>query len=212
MQDYYAARATEYDTIYSKPERQADLRQIERWLPGVFTGRSVLEIACGTGYWTQFFPSQCTRVLAIDASPETIRVARTRVPARKVEFIVSDAYNLPLQAELFDGGFAGFWWSHVPRARQCAFLDGFHARLEPGASVVLLDNRFVPDSSSPISEQDGDGNTYQTRRLSDRSSHRILKNFPSRQELINSVSPFASTLHYREWEYFWALEYTTAAP
>jgi demethylmenaquinone methyltransferase/2-methoxy-6-polyprenyl-1,4-benzoquinol methylase len=31
MQDYYAARAREYDEVYRKPERQADLREIERW-------------------------------------------------------------------------------------------------------------------------------------------------------------------------------------
>ena len=34
MQDYYAARAREYDEVYRKPERQADLREIERWLDG----------------------------------------------------------------------------------------------------------------------------------------------------------------------------------
>jgi len=77
MQDYYAARAAEYDTVYLKPERQADLRQIERWLPGVFVHRSVLEIACGTGYWTQFLAPVCTSIVAIDAAPETLRIART---------------------------------------------------------------------------------------------------------------------------------------
>ena len=54
MQDYYAARAPEYDRIYLKPERQADLGAIRQWLPTVFKGRSLLEIACGTGYWTQY--------------------------------------------------------------------------------------------------------------------------------------------------------------
>ena len=52
MQTYYAARATEYDQIYLKPERQADLRAIEAWLPPFFTGARVLEVACGTGYWS----------------------------------------------------------------------------------------------------------------------------------------------------------------
>ena len=33
MQGYYAARAPEYDRVYLKPERQADLRAIEAWLP-----------------------------------------------------------------------------------------------------------------------------------------------------------------------------------
>ena len=52
MKEYYAARAKEYDQIYAKPERQTDLRLIEQWLPSRFEGARVLEIAAGTGYWT----------------------------------------------------------------------------------------------------------------------------------------------------------------
>ena len=49
MKEYYAARAKEYDQIYAKPERQADLRLVEQWLPVRFEGARVLEIAAGTG-------------------------------------------------------------------------------------------------------------------------------------------------------------------
>ena len=212
MHDYYAARASEYDRIYLKPERQSDLRKIERWLPAVLTGRSVLEVACGTGYWTQFLVPNCATVVAIDASPETLRVAQSRVPPDRVRFLVGDAYNLPIASARFDGGFAGFWWSHVPRERISEFLRGFHAVLTPGAKVVLLDNRFVLGSSTPISGADAEGNTYQVRSLSDGSTHRVLKNFPSKRELLAAVSPFATGLRYHEWEYYWALEYAATAP
>jgi SAM-dependent methyltransferase len=212
MRDYYAARATEYDKVYAKPERQADLRQIEQWLPTVLAGHSVLEIACGTGYWTQFFAPRCTRIVAVDSALETIQIAKSRVPPEKVELVVGDAYSLPPQPRPLSAGFAGFWWSHIPRTRVGEFLRDFHAALELGAPVVLLDNRFVPGSSTPITEQDAEGNTYQTRLLSDGTSHRVLKNFPSKQELLAAVSPFATEVRYHEWEYFWALEYATAAP
>ena len=42
---YYAARAQEYDRIYSKPERQADLARLQELIPSYFVDRSVLEIA-----------------------------------------------------------------------------------------------------------------------------------------------------------------------
>jgi len=212
MQHYYAARAAEYDKVYAKPERQADLRRIEQWLPSVLKGRSVLEVACGTGYWTQFFAPHCPRVVAVDSASETIQVAKSRVPPEKVEFVVGDAYNLPPQRAPLSAGFAGFWWSHIPHARVGEFLRSFHAALEPGAPVVLLDNRFVPGSSTPVAEQDADGNTYQTRFLADGTSHRVLKNFPSKLELLAAVSPFATVLRYHEWEYYWALEYATTSP
>lgn len=47
---YYATRAQEYERSYGKPERQDDLARLRRLIPGHFTDRKVLEIACGTGY------------------------------------------------------------------------------------------------------------------------------------------------------------------
>ncbi len=210
MQGYYAARAPEYDRIYLKPERQDDLRQIEAWLPPLFAGRSVLEVACGTGYWTQFIAPSAARVLALDTAPETFRIARSRVPQANVEFAVGDAYALPHAGPKFQGGFAGFWFSHVPRSRTREFLRGFHATLAPGATVVLLDNLFVAGSSSPISGSDADGNTYQERQLSDGSTHRVLKNFPSEVELRALTAGLCTRVRYRTWQYYWALEYALA--
>ena len=92
MQRYYAARAGEYDRVYEKPERQADLRQIEAFLPPMFAGRSVLEIACGTGYWTRFIARAAKAVFAFDASAETRRVAARRVDPANVRFDIGDAY------------------------------------------------------------------------------------------------------------------------
>jgi ubiquinone/menaquinone biosynthesis C-methylase UbiE len=211
MQGYYAARASEYDRIYLKPERQADLRKIESWLQRSIAGGSVLEIACGTGYWTRFYAPACSRVVALDSAPETLDIARKRAP-ETVSFIVGDAYRIPPQAEKFDAGFAGFWWSHMPLGRISEFLHGFHALLRPGAKVIFLDNRFVEGSSTPISGRDSEGNTYQARRLDDGSIHRVLKNFPTREGLQQALSPLADNVQYYEWDYYWAVEYALAAP
>jgi ubiquinone/menaquinone biosynthesis C-methylase UbiE len=210
MHAYYAARALEYDGIYLKPERQADLRAIEAWLPPLFAGASVLEVACGTGYWTQFIAPVADRVLAVDAAPETMAIAKSRVPQDKVRFEVGDAYELPAHSEKFDAAFAGFWFSHVPKQRQQAFLAGLHALLRPGARVVLLDNRYVEGSSSPISEQDDNGNTYQTRKLADGSAHRVLKNFSAEQELKALVAESGRDARLKHWQYYWAFEYLVA--
>ena len=207
MQTYSADRAHEYDTIYAKPERQADLRLIEAWLPQVFRGCTVLEIACGTGYWTQFIAPVASEVVALDSSPETMEIAKGRVPPGKVEFVVGDAYALPDLGREFARGFAGFWHSHVPVSRVREFLQGFHARLGPGAKVVLLDNLYVEGSSTPISERDAEGNTYQTRTLRNGTTHRVLKNFPTESELRALTEGLCSELQYRTWQHYWAVEY-----
>jgi demethylmenaquinone methyltransferase/2-methoxy-6-polyprenyl-1,4-benzoquinol methylase len=207
---YYAARAAEYDRIYAKPERQRDLRAIEQWLPTVFAGRSVLEIACGTGYWTQFIAPVAARVNALDAAAETLRIARSRVPAAHVDFMEGDAYRLPQELAGFEGAFAGFWISHVPRSRVREFLTGLDRALARGAKVVLLDNRYVEGNSTPICETDSGGNTYQLRKLDDGSSYRVLKNFPTQHEMREGLGGLAREIRFHEWEYYWAVEYSTA--
>ena len=42
---YYAARAREYERIYDRPERQADLARMKDLVPSYFTGRDVLELS-----------------------------------------------------------------------------------------------------------------------------------------------------------------------
>ncbi len=208
MQSYYAARAGEYDSVYQKPERQADLREIERWLPAVLFGATVLEVACGTGYWTQFIAPVASSIVAIDSASETLAIAERRVLASNVEFQVGDAYALRPDSRGFDAAFAGFWFSHVPLARRREFLGGLNAVLRPGAKVVLLDNLFVAGSSSAIAEQDGSGNTYQSRTLNDGSTHRVLKNFPAEAQLFALLeSGLGRSAEYIRWRFYWALVY-----
>jgi ubiquinone/menaquinone biosynthesis C-methylase UbiE len=212
MQSYYAARAPEYDRVYQKPERQADLRRLRRWLPPVLADSRLLEVACGTGFWTQFIAPAASEVVALDASAAALAIAIGRVPNGKVKFLVGDAYRLPQDQGRFNAAFAGFWFSHVPRSRQREFLAGLGRVLDPGATVVLLDNLYVAGSSHPISEHDADGNTYQTRELDDGSRHRVLKNFPSEAELRAVVAGLGERAAFTEFEYYWAFRYLATGP
>ena len=207
LQDYYAARAHEYDAIYRKPERQVDLRAIEAWLPPIFAGARVLEVACGTGYWTQFIAPVAAAVLAIDSAPETMRIAADRVDAGQVRFEFGDAYALPASQPPCDAAFAGHWLSHVPKARCREFLTGLNAVLAPGSTVVLLDNRYVEGSSTPVSAADAAGDTWQVRTLADGSVHRVLKNFPDHAELRSVTEDIGTDVVCTSWPYYWALRY-----
>lgn len=208
LQSYYALRADEYDAVYTKPERQSDLRKIEKWLPPAFYRRNVLEIACGTGYWTQSIAPTASSIYALDSAEETLQIARQRVSESHVTFSLGDAYTPKSNSRNFDAAFAGFWFSHVPNELQTEFLTTLNSALLPGAKVILLDNRYVKGSSSPISEQDALGNTYQSRKLKDGSRHRVLKNFPSEEQLHALVdNGLGNSVKYTAWEFFWALEY-----
>jgi len=208
MQRYYARRAQEYERIYEKPERQADLAAMTAWLPGQFEGRHVLEVACGTGWWTPHGAARAASWLATDVNEEVLAVARTKaLPHARIEFRIADAYALGL-APVHDAAFAGFWWSHVPLQRAEAWLDGLHACLKPGATVVMVDNRYVAGSSSPLIRRDLQGNTYQARRLADGSTHEVLKNFPGEAELRRLLGDRITGWCWTEWTHYWACRYT----
>jgi hypothetical protein len=60
---YYAARAAEYDDVYGKPERQDDIRSLRTLLRELLSGHSVLEVACGTGFWTEEIAVTASHIL-----------------------------------------------------------------------------------------------------------------------------------------------------
>lgn len=209
--DYYRRRAGEYEAIYAKPERQNDLERLRSRIPVRLAGRRVLEVACGTGYWTVLVAGSAQSVVATDLAGEPMRIAQSKGYGRRnVRFEIADAYALSPALGRFDGALAVFWWSHIPLARIDDFLASLHARLEPGARVVMMDNRYIDGSSTPISERDEDGNTYQLRRLGDGSENRVLKNFPSEAGLRAALSAHARAFSYEALEYYWLAEYELA--
>ena len=114
---YYARRAPEYEAIYARPERQGDLAAVRARLVELLAGRDVLEVACGTGYWTQAVAPVARSLIAVDASSEVLALARTKPGCATATFVTGDAWDPPVGEPPFDGALAAFWWSHVPSRR-----------------------------------------------------------------------------------------------
>jgi SAM-dependent methyltransferase len=225
MARYYDERAAIYERVYHKPHRQADLRAIEAWLRTRFAGRHGLEIACGTGWWTPHAAHDCASWLATDLNESTLAMARKKpLPPNKVRFAVADAYALdaslrrldpaldPARPDRpntarFDAAFAGCWWSHVPLARLPSWLEHLHIQLQPGARVVMLDNRYVEGDSTAVHRVDADGNGYQWRMLDDDSRHEVVKNFPTADSVRAALGARAREIHFVEHAHYWTLEY-----
>lgn len=204
---YYARRAAEYERIYAKPERQADLRALEARVRKMLTGRTVLELACGTGYWTDVFGAQAAQVTALDLNEEVLQIARSKKNAGKVQFVRGSAYDIPDFGRTHDALFAGFWWSHVPLEKMDVFLQAVTRSVAPGALIAFLDNRYVEGSSTPVSRRDAQGNDYQTRKLDDGSSHEVLKNFPEEGELIQRATRHGWGAHVELLPHYWLLSW-----
>jgi ubiquinone/menaquinone biosynthesis C-methylase UbiE len=208
---YYSARAAEYEKVYDKPERQHEVAVLRESIPRYFAGRNVLEVACGTGYWTRLIAREAATVTATDLSEAVLALARQRQPAsHPVQFRVADALDLGTLAGTFDAAFVGFWWSHVLKRDLAPFLAGLHRRLSPGGRVLIADNRYVEGSNASITRIDDAGNSYQLRRLEDGSEYEVLKNFPSSDEIRARIEAAGGIgVNVRELQYYWVATYGT---
>ena len=213
MRDYYRRRAPEYETTYARPERHTDLAVLREHVARRFTGRRVLDVACGTGYWSQSLARTAQSLIGVDVNDAALALARDKrlqTSSGAAQFIEGDAYALDERLGCFDAAFIGFFWSHVPRDRLARFIDNLHVRLAPGARVLILDNAYVEGSSSPIAFVDGEGNAWQRRPLSDGTLHCVLKNFPARGELMDRLAHRADFTHWWRLDYYWLYEYRLA--
>ena len=206
MKAYYARRAAEYEKIYARPERQADLSRLIAAIEEASRGRDVLDVACGTGYFTAHAARHARSVTGIDANEETLAIARAKgLP--NAQYLLADAYAIPLPPRSYDGALVTFWWSHIPLARIDEFMRGLHRHLAPGAAVLIADNTYVDGNSTPISRRDGAGNTYQIRTLENGERYEVLKNFPTRDELGAWGTQFGEAVSVHVLTYYWLLEY-----
>ena len=205
---YYAKRAAEYERFYDQPERQGEYAALRARVAELLGERQVLELACGTGYWTKVMCATARAVTALDFNQETLDIAASKnLPKDKVSFGIGDNYALPDFGRRHDALFAGFWWSHVLLQDLDGFLRGAVDAVAPGALMVFLDNRYVEGSNTPVSRRDAQGNSYQARKLDDGSLHEVLKNFPDDAELLRRASAHGTDARVENFKYFWLLSW-----
>jgi ubiquinone/menaquinone biosynthesis C-methylase UbiE len=204
MQAYYRERAPEYDLLYAVPAYQDDLAALRRWLLPHVAGASVLEVAAGTGYWTEVAAPSARAITATDRNPETLAVAARRRMGSNVRLVEADAYALPDFGAAFEVGMAHLWWSHVEKERRQAFLSGFAARLRPGATLLMLDQRFRRGWGPPCCRRDRAGNRYEMRRVGT-AEYEVVKNYPGPRQLRESLAGTCDEVEILLLDYFWAV-------
>ena len=207
--EYYEQRAEHYDVMYDIPARQAELGSLARYLSDTLAHQQVLEVACGTGYWTERYAPAAQSVVATDLCVPMLEQARNKVyPLNKVEFERADAFDLP--AGKYSAIVAGFWWAHVKRSQQSMFLEHLQKTGGAGTQLILFDNCYVEGNvadgrSTPIARTDAEGNTYQIRRLTDDTRYEVLKNYPTDSALRKKLAAHARDIRIERGRYYWVL-------
>jgi ubiquinone/menaquinone biosynthesis C-methylase UbiE len=210
IQEYYNQRARIYEEIYRRddPVRQAELAAVAGYLAENLEDRRVLEIACGTGYWSERIARVVQHLTGIDRSAEMLEIAAAKaLPVEKVHFVEGDAFALQEVDGEFDAALAVFWLSHLPKARIATFLEGMHRRIGPGARVVMADNMFNDGLGGEIIRPEGSEDTYKIRELPDGSRHQIVKNYYEEIDLREIFEPHGDDLEITIGRCYWWVSY-----
>lgn len=211
QKQYYRERAPEYDDwwyrrgFYDQGDEhrsvwESDQAVLRQRLASFLPARSLLELAAGTGTWTEALAVGADQVTAVDSSAEVLEINRQKTAAlatsAPVEYIEADIFALDL-GRTFEAIFFSFWLSHVPDDRFEEFWSTVDRHLAPDGRVCIF------DSAHPIvaHEAEGAGSTDAhvvssgnelttgviTRTLSDGREFDIVKRYWHPTELDNRL-------------------------
>ncbi len=197
QQDYYRARAGEYEDWWHRRGRYARGEDADRrWFEDVATahaalarfapGGRVLELACGTGLWTERLAPHADAVTALDSSAEVLAIARSKVPAGNVTWVQADVFAWE-PTERYDVCFFGFWLSHVPGELVAPFWAKVARALAPEGRVFLIDSSLHEHASARDHDPPRAGEQLERRRLDDGREFRIVKHWFDARSLQRSI-------------------------
>ncbi|VXB17548.1 class I SAM-dependent methyltransferase [Massilia sp. 9I] len=207
--DFYTAIAEHYDAQFhdeSDEDRQDDLDDVAEQVAELMRDHTVLELGCGTGFFTDVIAETAKSVLATDISEAMLDVAREHGEGlENVEYRVVDALNLPTDIGKFSAVFAGFLWSHFTKDQQDAFLAGLRARIGKDTLLVLIDDEYVEGASPTTARTDAQGNTFAQFVDADGKRHELPKNYPTDSALRKRLGTAVREIKIGRWDSCWAL-------
>lgn len=194
---YYRARASEYDEWWLRQGRYdrgpelnqrwfAEAEELRQALRAFGPRGHVLELACGTGLWTEQLLQFAEQVTAVDASHEMLTIARGRVGESKVRYVQADIFSWHADVP-YDVVFFSFWLSHVPPDCFTSFWDLVRSCLAPRGRVFFIDSRYAETSTAIDHQLETSEAVSVKRRLNDGREFRVFKVFYRADELAGRL-------------------------
>jgi demethylmenaquinone methyltransferase/2-methoxy-6-polyprenyl-1,4-benzoquinol methylase len=185
---YYRARAQEYDaSIVEATDLLAPGRIL---LLNLGTFDSILELACGTGIWTETLLQMGNKVIAVDAAPEMLDIAHQKLGEERIQYQQADLFHWQPDRQ-YDLVFFANWLSHVPPDGLDTFLSKVQRAVQPGGCIAMIDQHRPSDSDRRIAKDD----IYATRPIQDGRQFTIVKAFYDLEYLRNKFESLGFEVH-----------------
>jgi SAM-dependent methyltransferase len=195
--DYYQARAGEYDEWFLRqgrydrgPENNrrwfSELEAIRQKLDSFGPRGSVLELACGTGLWTQYLLKYADHITAVDAVSQVLALNRERNHSSKVAYVRADIFDWQPDRQ-YDVVFFSFWLSHISPERFTSFWGKVGLALRPGGRVFFIDSRYESTSTATDHRLKDKGSIIADRWLNDGRKFQIVKVFYDSADLSRKL-------------------------
>lgn len=213
--DYYRARAREYDRTVQQlgkpsgdPAVATELAHIRAALQLLPPCADALELACGTGIWTQELLKVAEQITALDGAPEMLDVNAAKLGSTaRVRYECIDLFTWQ-PGHPYDLVFFAFWLSHVPLERLGNFLEKVTRSVQVGGHLFIVDE---PGGSKLLSGS-ADAESTQTRRLQDGREFRVVKAYYDPEAIRRNLARRGfGTFDLFKGDYFFALGATKLA-
>jgi SAM-dependent methyltransferase len=210
--DYYRARAGEYDEWWLRTGRydrgetinaqwRTEAAVVSSALAAFHPAGRILELACGTGIWTEQLLPFASQLTALDGSPEMLDINAARLRSPNVCYVHADIFSWQ-PSEPFDVVFFAFWLSHVPPERFAEFWNLVRSCLAPGGRVFFVDSRRDPTSAARdhcLPEKEA---TLLRRRLNDGREFQVYKLFYEAKNLTDRLNDLGWRFEIRQTEHY----------
>jgi len=77
-------------------------RRVDMLTSGILPGMKILELGCGTGYFTRELVKTGAMITAIDISPDLLEIARNGISGKNLVFCLENAYGMSFPENMFD--------------------------------------------------------------------------------------------------------------
>jgi SAM-dependent methyltransferase len=158
----YEASKTYEEQIVGEFENKFEAGYFNEFLSVSDEKGLIMDLACGDGRHTLQLSEKVYSVVALDLSPNNLRMAKKKCRNREnISFIRSSMFQLPLRENTFDGIWFSQAFEYVPPDRRESILASIKRVLKPkGILYMSVETWMTPSVWGSLKELWGDFKLY----------------------------------------------------